>query len=364
MLSYQTLDTGYLILDTIRVKLLTDLNVLGKRVFVRADLDVDVGNVQHPNEVVRLRNLKRTVDYLLGQNCKQILLAGHIGRPDASTAGAGTVSERPPFYNPKFSTEQLVQPLAEIVGQEIVFCQDFGHVGEAKILLFENLRFWPGEVKKDQVFANKLSVLGDIYVNESFANCHRDHASMVLVPLVLPHAAGMHLMEEVSEMEKLLGEPARPFVAIVGGAKAETKIPVIVSLAKMADAVLVGGALLKEISRPSMQVQNVDLGSLTRDGEDMDDASIERFKAAIAGAKTVVWNGPLSHFEAGFDKASGEIANAIIQSRAYSVVGGGETTTFLAKNNLLLKFSFVSSGGGAMLEFLAGKKLSALEALE
>lgn len=347
------------------MKLLNDLDVSGKKVFLRADLDVDVSAVADPAQLVRLKNLKPTVDFLLGKGAKQVVIAGHIGRPSAETRSVESASGKPPLYNPMLTTEQLAEPLKKILGKEVVFCADFGHLPEAQILLFENLRFWPGEVANDQVFANRLAILGQVYVNEAFGNCHREHASMVKLPALVPHAAGLHLQQEITELTKLVTSPERPFVAIVGGFKKETKLPVIVNLSKLADHILVGGALVKELASDNQisALNNVTVGTLTPDGEDLSQQTASQFVTLIKGAKTVVWNGPLGEFEKGFVNGSIAIAAAIIESGAYSVVGGGETTEFLMRNNLLSRFSFVSSGGGAMLEFLAGRKLPGIEAL-
>ena len=233
-----------------------------------------------------------------------------------------------------------------------------------KIVLLENLRFWPGEVENGMDFAQELAQLADIYVNEAFGNCHRLHASMVLLPAILPSFAGLHLQEEVKVLSGLMHSPKRPYVAIVGGAKIETKLPAIENLVKVADVVLVGGELPAEIAKNGEKFgQKVHVAKLTEDQKDITDDSVKEFREIIKGAKTVVWNGPMGVFEEGFDRGSADVANAIIASGAYSVVGGGETSQFLTKAGIITKFSFISAGGGAMLEFFAGKALPAIEAL-
>ncbi|MDP2633080.1 MAG: phosphoglycerate kinase, partial [Candidatus Curtissbacteria bacterium] len=235
----------------------------------------------------------------------------------------------------------------------------------AQLILLENLRFWPGEETNDEEFAKKLAGIADIYVNDAFAVCHRTHASMVGVPALLPHAAGLHLQEEVETLSKLLEKPQRPFVAIVGGAKIETKIPVIENLSKVADEVLVGGYLPLEIEKEGLSLpKNVLIATLGGDKKDIDEASVKKFSDVIKDAKTVVWNGPMGLYEEGFEKGTLAVAQALIECAGFSVVGGGETSDFLESKNLLDKFSFVSSGGGAMLEFLAGKTLPGIVALE
>ncbi len=331
------------------MKLLSDIDVSGKRVFLRADLDVDVKNQA---DSVRLQNLQPTVKYLLKHEAARILIAGHIGRP--------TEPDR------NLSTKNLLESLKNILGQEIFFQENFQQQNGGKIVLFENLRFWFGEEANEKEFAKQMANLADVYINEAFAVCHRKHASIVGLPAILPHAAGLHLEKEVSELGKLLSKPQRPFVAIVGGAKLETKIPVIANLSRVADFVLVGGLIAKEFIVHGSELivgQNVTTASLTGDGKDIDEKSIDKFAEVIKSAKTVVWNGPMGYFEGGFGVGTKAVAQAIIKSGSYSACGGGETVEFLAKNRLISRFSFVSSGGGAMLEFLAGRKLPGIEAL-
>ena len=392
---------------------LSDLDVAGKRVFLRADLDVPLGSLNaepagtkvlagrrlttNAEQATRLRNLKPTVEYLLSKQVKQVFIAGHIDRPTPSLQNGN------PVIDPALSTQQLLGPLEEILGTKIVFKPGLsilhepglyqvdkpGSENSENVFLLENLRFWPGETVNNLEFVKLLAGLADIYVNEAFANCHRAHASMVGLPMLLPHAAGLHLEKEIFELNHLLENPARPFVAIVGGAKIETKVPVIENLAKVADYVLVGGKIAKQLTvngsqstdnantKPGLELpykpgldesSNVIVATLTADGKDISDESISKFREIIGKAKTVVWNGPMGVFEEGFLKGSQAVAEAILKSGAYSVVGGGETIEFLAQNNLLAAgaggFSFVSSGGGAMLVFLAGKELPGIKALE
>lgn len=346
------------------MRLLRDLDVSGKRVFVRADLDVPLDgldSVHHKLEsetATRLTNLRETIDYLVREGAKQIVIAGHIDRPTPR------LRDGKPVIDPEKSTNHLVEALANILKRDISFKEDLegGAIGE--VVLLENLRFWDGEVKNDPEFAEKLANFADVYVNEAFGNSHREHASMVALPALLTHAAGLHLEEEVRVMKKLVETPARPFVSIVGGAKIETKLPVINHLAKISHHVLVGGELPKEIEKNGDKfAENVIVAKLTEDGFDIDLESAQRFANYISTARTVVWNGPMGFFEEGHEVGSRAVAHAILNSHAYSVVGGGDTTQFLEKHNLLGRFSFVSAGGGAMLEFLSGKTLPGIEAL-
>lgn len=342
------------------MRLLSDVEVLGKKVLLRADLDVDISNLKSqtskPSKSVRLQNLKPTVDWLLGHGVKQVFIAGHIGRPQKR--------------DPAFSTRFLEVPLEEMFRRSVTYKKDFnvedGMLSSmAQLILFENLRFWPEEEQNNSEFAQGLSTLADIYVNDAFAVCHRAHASIVGVPAFLPHAAGLHLQEEVETLSKLLEKPQKPLVAIVGGAKIETKIPVIENLAKIANKVLIGGYLPIEIKKEGLILpKNVLIATLGEDKKDIDEASIKKFSDEIQDAKTVVWNGPMGLYEEGFEKGTLAVAQALIDCAGYTVVGGGETSDFLASYDLLDKFSFISSGGGAMLEFLSGKELPGIKALE
>ena len=340
------------------MKSIRDINVSGKRVFVRADLDIPPGTEQTMEAATRLTNLKPTVDYLLENDAARVIIAGHIDRP-----------AKP---DPDLSCAQLLGPLESILLRSIVSKPDLAGGESAldkqelsdKVLLVENLRFWPGEVENSMDLAKELAQLADIYVNEAFGNCHREHASMVLLPKLLPAFAGLHLVEEVKVLSEVMQGPKRPFVAIVGGAKIETKVPAIENLTRVADVVLVGGELPAEIAKIGEKFEKkVIVAKLAGNQKDITADSAREFEKVIAGAKTVIWNGPMGLFEEGYKDGSRRVAEAIIASGANSVTGGGETCQFLAENNLISKFSFVSAGGGAMLEFLAGKNLPGVVAL-
>ena len=363
------------------MKILSGLDVFGKKVFVRADLDVPLREAQvvdgerlttsaEVETSTRLVNLKPTVDWLLEHGASQIIIAGHIDRPSPRLRSGK------PVIDPALSTKQLIEPLQKILGRKINFVpqvstqstpgvEQLDTSGFGEVLLFENLRFWPGEEANDLGFARQLASMADVYVNDALSVSHREHASVVALPSLLPHAVGLHLQKEFNVLSELLKNPKRPFVAVVGGAKIETKLPVIENLAKFADFVLVGGELPLEIDKRGTRFDSkVIVAGLNPQSKDITEESIDQFRKLITIASTVAWNGPMGVFEEGYENGSLAIAQTIIDSGAYSVVGGGETTEFLASKNLLSRFSFVSSGGGAMLEFLAGKSLPGLEALE
>jgi phosphoglycerate kinase len=346
--------------------LLSQIDVFEKRVFLRADLDVPLKNGKVEDDW-RLRNLLPTIRYLTSQKAT-IILAGHIGRPEGK-----------PIFN--LSTKFLLTELSKLLDNEVVHIEGFPAaevidktlgLQRNAILLLENLRFFGGEEENDQVFARKLANLANFYVNEAFAASHRNHTSIVGVPKFLPHAAGFHFAKEVEILTRVLEKPERPLVVVIGGAKIETKLPVIENLAKIAEFILVGGKLpleIQENQRSKIKNQNynskIKIAKLIDNGKDINQESIDRFKEIIVHAKTLIWNGPMGVFEdRRFERGTREIAKAIANSSAEKIVGGGETIWALKKYGVDAKIDWISSGGGAMLEFLAGKKLPGIAALE
>jgi phosphoglycerate kinase len=240
---------------------------------------------------------------------------------------------------------------------------------EGEILILENLRFHKEEEENDRKFAEELSKMGDIYINEAFGASHRSHASVVGITEFLPSAAGFLLEKEIKELSALTDNPKKPMVAIVGGAKAETKSKVINKISKVADWVLISGLIQKEILNKGIKIENQEKILFPMDevagGLDIGSKTIEAFKKKIAEAKTIFWNGPFGMIEEEeFSKGTIEIAKAIAESQAYSVIGGGETIEFANRIGLLDKFNYVSTGGGAMMEFLSGELLPGIEVLK
>lgn len=342
------------------MRTLKDLEVSGKRAFVRADLDVtledqrlggerDLGHEVQLEGTLRLARLKETIDFLL-ENGNHVTIAGHINRPTEPT--------------PQLSTRMLIQPLKKLLGIDIEFQEDFFQQPQNSVTLLENLRFNQGETTNDPRFAASLASHADLYINEAFGNSHREHASMVTMPKLLPGYAGINLEREVQVLSEVLDKPSHPFVAIIGGAKIDTKLPVIKRLSRVADVVLVGGILSSEISDSSITLpDNVEVAEIDESGQDITIDSQKRFAEIIRRSNLVVWNGAMGVFEQGHAKGTLAIVEAIKGSSAFSVAGGGQTAEFLAKYGLTDDFSFVSTGGGAMLDFLAGKELPALQAL-
>jgi phosphoglycerate kinase len=334
---------------------LQDFNFKGKKVLVRLDLDIPA------EDDFRLRAELPTIEFLLNQKARIILL-GHLDRPK------GKVVE-------KLSLRSVAQKLGELFSSKFKVkstklqfkVQNFEAFQILEnLILLENLRFYPGEEKNDLEFAKKLASFGVFYVNEAFAASHREHASIVGIPKILPHCAGFNFTKEVENLSKVLENPQRPVVFVVGGAKPETKLPLVAEFAKKTDWVLVGGLLptSSKFKVQSSKFKNIIWGKLTKDGLDIDENSIKKFKDIIKTARTVVWNGPMGKFEEKkWEEGTRKVAEAIAQSSAFKVVGGGDTVAALNKFGLLSKMDFVSTGGGAMLEFLAKGRLPGIEAL-
>lgn len=306
------------------------------RVFVRCDLDVARKNGQI-NETYRLEAALPTLKLIIDKGGTPII-AGHMGRP------AGKFVE-------ELSTSNLKSFFDE-------------NLGAGKYELLENLRFDSREEENSPEFAKELIAKHDlqIYVNESFANCHREHTSMIQLPKLLPSYAGLRLLEEVRVLGGLLKNPARPLVMIAGGAKLATKKPVIKKLLTIADEVLVGGRIGMEWNEE--KPANLHIPSDYVDGFDIGPQTINEFIKIASTAKTIIWAGPLGKYEEEkYVLGTKLLAEAVTVIKAYKVVGGGDIIAALRDLGLLDGFDYVSVGGGAMLDFLEKDTLPALEAL-
>lgn len=304
-----------------------------KKVLLRLDLDVPLRQAQghgqlEVTEDFRLKAALPTLDLCL-QNASQVIIMGHVGRPTGE--------------NPSFSVAPIYDWLTE-------------H-GYKNFKILENLRFEEGEsfdsaqdLRDDNIeYAKELASLGDVYVNEAFGS-HHPAASTTILPTLLPHAVGLHFAKEVEKLTEVRENPKHPLVVIIGGVKLEDKLPAIEAMRKIADSVLIGGKIASEIGLSK---------NLTEDGFDINDETISQWKLVLQNASMIVWNGPLGKTE----KGTLEIAKAVIDSGAESIVGGGDTIDLLDQLDLLDKFSFVSVGGGAMLKFLTEGTLPTIEAL-
>jgi phosphoglycerate kinase len=302
----------------------------GKKVFMRADLDVPVvdGKIIEP---FRIEKQKATLHYVLDHGAKAVL-AAHI--------------------NAIPSFEPLKSQLEQLLG--VQFGED--------VTLLENTRQNLGEETNDETFARELVQGCDIYVNNAFAVCHRTHASVVAAAKLLPAYAGLLVQEETSQLQKTIDAPAKGKVIFMGGAKVETKMPTIQFLLDKAEAIAIGGKIANELSSPDLRLHvPVDFAE---DKLDIGPKTAEAFAALAVGASMIVWNGPMGKFEdPRFMHGTEAVARAVANSGAWTVVGGGDTIAAVNQLGLLDRFGFVSTGGGAMLAFLAGQRLPGLEAL-
>ena len=362
-------------------------NIYGMRVLVRTSLDLPIENGVVQN-TFRLVRAIPTISYLIAQGARVIILT-HIGR------------------DPKSSTLPLLEPLQKyfpvayvdgVVGENVL--GKIAHMKEGSAVLLENLRSHDGEEKNDEVFSQTLASYGDFYVNDAFAVSHRMHASIVGISKYLPSFAGITFMEEYEHLSKVL-EPQSPSLFILGGAKFETKEPLVEKYSNHYTHAFIGGAIAndflkgkgyevgksllsdidmrdnpllekKNILLPSDVVVSTDTGTrealvddLHTDEKILDVGSrtVEMLAPYIEKAQTILWNGPLGNYEDGFDTATKAVAELIAKSNAFSVVGGGDTVTAIESLKLEDSFGFLSTAGGAMLHFLEYRTLPGIEAL-
>lgn len=383
----------------LKIKTLKKMDVKNKRVLVRVDFDVPMDEKGKIVDNSRINGCVSTLDYLIKQKAK-IVLVSHMGRPDGKK-------------DKKLSLKPVAEELGKLLNKKILFSNEiFGAKVREKIkkmkfgdiLLLENIRFWKEEEENNQEFAKKLAELGDIYINEAFAVSHRKHVSIVGLPQFLPFASGFLLEKEIEELDKILKKPAKPLIAIIGGAKIETKIKVINKFLKIADKVLIGGALantifasqgiamgeskvdkesFEEVKKINLKNPKLflpidlgiwdgtnavyrDIGSLQwfEKALDIGPKTIHLFNDIILKSKTVIWNGPLGLTEQKpFDMASKELIEAIDKSGVYAIVGGGDTNAFINEVGKKGIFDWMSTGGGAMLDYLSEGSLPGIEVL-
>jgi phosphoglycerate kinase len=392
---------------TVKKMSVRDLEVTGKRVFVRVDFNVPLDGARIADDT-RIRASIPTLQWILRHRGSPIL-GSHLGRPKGKP-------------NPAYSLAPVVERLRALLGSEVRFANDcIGEEAErasrslapGEILLLENLRFHAGEEKNDPVFAENLARLADAYVNDAFGSAHRAHASVAAICAHFhPATAGLLMEREINYLGGLLGTPARPYVAILGGSKVTDKVGLVKNLLPRVDAILIGGAMAytflsaRGVSVGASRVERESLptaagildaaaaarvklllpvdhrvaASLTDPGEgeivsgeaipegllglDIGPKTCDAFAREIALAGTVLWNGPVGLFEQPpFHRGSLAVAEAVVTSKALSVAGGGDTAAALASFSLAEKFSHVSTGGGASLEFLSGLTLPGVASL-
>lgn len=387
-----------------------NLSLAGKRVFLRVDFNVPLQDGAKITDDTRIRQTLPTIQYALQHNAR-LILASHLGRPKGKP-------------HPHMSLRPAADHLARLLGKPVRFVEDcVGPAAEqaahalqdGEVLLLENLRFHPGEEANDPAFAQQLARLAEIYVNDAFGAAHRAHASTVgMIPYFKQAAAGLLMEKELTYLTKATSEPERPFVALLGGAKVSDKIEVIQNLLPKVDSLLIGGAMaytflraqglatgksLVEEDKVALAAQlleqakdngwNLELpgdhvvadriaadaktahvdGTLVPIpddwvGVDIGPETARLYKAMIVNAQTVVWNGPMGIFEiAPFAQGTLLMAQAVSSVRGTSIVGGGDSIAALTQAGLADKVSHVCTGGGASLEFLAGKTLPGVAAL-
>ncbi len=385
-----------------------DIDVSGKRVLMRVDFNVPLDESGQVSDDTRIKAALPTINFIISAGAK-LILTSHLGRPK----GKVVENLRMDVVGRRLEAllEKKVKKLGNCIGEEVEEAVRVAQEGD--VLLLENVRFHPEEEKNDPEFAKKLSRLADIFVNDAFGSCHRAHASTEGIAKFLPAVAGLLVQKELEYFEKALENPERPFVAILGGAKTSGKIEVIENLLDKVDSLLIGGGMaytfLKaagsgvgdslveedklELARnlldaakdkgvgfhlpvdhviadefsASAKHENTSDSEIPEGfrGMDIGEATVKKFIELLKDAKTVVWNGPLGVCEfAPFVAGTKAIAKYLARAKATTIIGGGDTAAAVNKFGIASKFSHVSTGGGASLEFLEGKELPGIVALK
>jgi phosphoglycerate kinase len=345
-----------------KMKTLKDFSVTGKRILVRCDFNVPLDEKGNVTEDFKIKQTLPTIKYLIEEKAKVILMS-HLGEPEGKI-----VPELKLDKVAKILSEYLdfsIEKADDCVGPEIESIAN--NLGDGEVLLLENLRFHKEETQPDSEFAKKISFLGEIYVNDAFGVCHRNNTSVTLLPQLLPNCAGLLLAKEIESLDKVMKNPEKPMVAIIGGTKVGTKAKFIENMSNVADSVIISGLIAKEVSEQNIKFkfpEKIVIPDGKLDALDISEESVKMFQEKIMQAKTVLWNGPFGKFEEKkYAKGTFAIAKAVIDSNAFSVVGGGETVEFINKQGMIDKFSHVSTGGGAMLSYLAGDEMPGIVAL-
>lgn len=339
-------------------------NLAGKKVLMRVDFNIDLDANQNVKEHFKLDIAKTTIDYLVEQKASKIVLMTHFGRPDGKRDEK--FSLQPMTANAEKSFGRKVHFVDDCIGERVAEAVTALHEGE--ILLLENLRFYAEEETNDDMFAQQLTAPFDVYINEAFSVCHRAHASVVGITKHIESYAGFRLIEEVVHLERVEQNPEHPAVAIIGGAKIETKLPIIRNFEKIYDAVLVGGRIANEAIDQDIAFSDKVILPQDFQGEERFDIGPKTalaFVQHIKTAKTIVWNGPMGKFEeTPYDLGTNIVLQTIMENtEAYVVIGGGESLTIVEQAHAIDRIGFVSTGGGAMLEFLGGEPMPGLDAL-
>ncbi|MFR2570956.1 MAG: phosphoglycerate kinase [Clostridia bacterium] len=388
-------------------KTVKDIDLKGKKVFVRCDFNVPMDENQNITDNTRIVAALPTIKYLLEQNCK-LILASHLGRPKGE-------------FKAEFSLAPVAKELSKLLGKDVIMAKDVigedattkaSNLKEGEILLLENVRFHREETDNDPEFSKKLASMAEIYVNDAFGSAHRAHASTAGIAKYLPAVSGFLIEKELEFLGNAVNNPERPFVAILGGAKVSDKIGVIDSLLEKVDTLMIGGGMAYtffkaqgyEVGNSICEMDKLDLAREAMEkakqkgvklmlpvdtkigkefkpdteskiveytqipaeweGFDIGPKTIEMFSEELKNAKTVVWNGPLGLFEFNqFAIGTNEIAKVLSEIEATTIIGGGDSAAAVRKAGLQDKMTHISTGGGASLEFLEGKKLPGIECL-
>ena len=389
-------------------KTIRDIDVSNKRVFVRVDYNVPMNSELKIMDDTRIVSTLPTINYLIDHGAK-VILCSHLGRPNGQV-------------DPKLSLRPVLARLSKLMDKPISFAEDVkskstlemvNNMKSGDILMLENIRFYKEEEKNTEPFAKKLASLADIFVLEAFATAHRKHASTYGIAQFIPAVCGFLVEEELRIFDKVLTKPEHPFVAILGGAKVSDKLPVIENLLDKVDTILIGGGmaytfikaiggnigmsildntkidLAKEIYDRAKEkgvkiilpIDNIGAKEFSEDAEsklfnsgffaddyqgmDIGPKTIKMFKKEIKKAKTIVWNGPLGVYEyEKFKRGTNKIAKYVAKSKAISVIGGGDSVAAIQSLGYAKKVTHISTGGGASLMLLQGKKLPCVEMIE
>ena len=388
-------------------KTVRDIDLKGKKVFVRCDFNVPMDKEQNITDNTRIIAALPTIKYLLEQNCK-IILASHLGRPKGE-------------FKPEYSLKPVAKELSKLLNKEVIMANDVigedamkkaSELKEGEILLLENVRFHREETDNDPEFAKKLASMAEVFVNDAFGTAHRAHASTAGIADYLPAVAGFLIEKELKFLGEAINNPERPLVAILGGAKVSDKIGVIDNLLEKVDTLMIGGGMTYtffkaqgyEVGKSICELDKLDLAKELMEkaknkgvklmlpvdtkvgkeysadtesktvksteipadweGLDIGEETIKLYSEELQKAKTVIWNGPLGVFEfPQFAIGTNAIAKVLADLDATTIIGGGDSAAAVKKAGLEDKMTHISTGGGASLEFIEGKKLPGIECL-
>lgn len=332
---------------------LEELDPREKKVLVRVDWNVTIGKTLQIVDDTRIRRTIPTLRWLKTRGVRQVTILAHLGK---------TGEEQ--------SLMEVARYAEKLFGQPIKFWQTLEQCQsdtESRVKMLENLRMWEGEDKNEPGFAEQLASMGEVYVNEAFGEAHRESASIVGIPQLLPGYAGINLEQEVATIRKVVDNPERPLVVIMGGAKVDDKIKLLDMMSHKADVLLIGGKLANEFGQRGIELTGKAKIVVPVEGYDLLDIGEETqqiFHDEIAQAKTVIWNGPMGKVEEDYRAGTQAVYEALIRNkRAFTVVGGGDTLAAIREEKQLERIDFVSTGGGAMLKLIERGTLPGIEAL-